>query len=298
MSFLAKNKKLFWLLIYFILVTVIFLFLNFPSESVKAYVQSLAEDKMKESDFSLEKVSLSLPFGCKLRLVELASKQGQGSLKLKAEEMTVNPDLWAMIKGKSIYHFDGHLYGGTAKGTVDFLHNKISSPYLLRFTLDDINFKSAQIVPGLINRDLDGKLAGVVRFEYKGGSLADGTGEAKLILSDGKAEVSLPLLDLNAFGLDRLEIQCQLNNKRLNLVKMEFIGPEIRATLSGSITLDRRLLAKSRINLKGEMEPLPEFFQKLGTNPSTMETFRKRLKNGKLIFSVNGTLDEPKMRIM
>ena len=51
MSFLAKNKKLFWLLIYFILVTVIFLFLNFPSESVKAYVQSLAEDKMKESDF-------------------------------------------------------------------------------------------------------------------------------------------------------------------------------------------------------------------------------------------------------
>ena len=150
---------------------------------------------------------------------------------------------------------------------------------------------------GIIDRDLEGKLDGTIQYEAKNDNLYDGTGEADLIFSKGKVEITLPFLDYDTFEFDHLVIKCELKNRRLNLGQMEFKGPDLNAFLSGNINLNRQFI-KSGLNLKGEIEPLPELFQKLSNNPSTLEFFKKRLKSGKLTFTVSGTLDDPKMRII
>lgn len=297
MSFIVKNKKIFWYIIYFVLITIGFLFYAFPSESVEAYFQALAKDRLTGSDLSLENVSLSLPFGWKLHQAELIPKEGRKGLKLKAEGVYIQPDPWSFIKGKRIYQFEGQIYKGKVKGSIDFIDKKTGPPYSLRMTLSDIDFKSGQVFQGMGDRDLEGQLNGTLQYEAKSDNIYDGAGEAELMLSRGKTEVTLPLFNLDTLVFDRLVVKCQLKNGKLNLGQLEFNGPDIKATLSGSIILNRQGLLKSRLNLKGEITPLPEFFQKLGDNPSSLELLKKRLKGGKLTFMVSGTLDEPRMRI-
>lgn len=297
MSYLGKNKKIFWYAVYFVLVTLVFLFLGFPSKSVQAYIRSLAEDRMAESDFSLAKVSLALPLGLKLHQVVLTPKEGKEGLNLKADSMVIKPDSWSFIKGEKSYRFKGRLYGGDVRGSLDRIEKKTGPAYSLRMTLSDVDLKSGQVMKGMIDRDLEGKLEGAVEYEAQSDNIYDGTGKADLTLSGGKVEVTLPFLELDSLALDRLEIKCELKNRRLNLAQIKFNGPEINAALKGSISLNRELL-KSRLNLRGEIEPLPEFFQKLGNTPSTLELLKRRLKAGKLPFMVSGTLDAPRLRLM
>jgi type II secretion system protein N len=296
MSSTSKTKTIIWYGIYFILVTLVFLFSAFPSKSVQAYIQSLADERITESDFSLEKVSLSLPFGLKLHQAALAPKQGKIGLRLTADSLTIQPAPWSRIKGERGYRFKSRISGGNVKGSIDYINKKSAPPYSVRMTLSGIDIKSKQLMQGIIDRDLEGKLDGTIQYEAKNDNLYDGTGEADLIFSKGKVEITLPFLDYDAFEFDHLVIKCELKNRRLNLGQMEFKGPDLNAFLSGNISLNRQFF-KSRLNLRGEIEPLPELFQKISNNPSTLEFLKKRLKSGKLTFTVSGTLDDPKMRI-
>lgn len=296
MSFLKQNKKIIWYCVYFILVTLVFLFYAFPSKSVQAYIQTLTEERIAESDFSLEKVSLSLPFGLKLHQAILAPKQGKEGLRIEADSLRIQPVPWAMIKGERVYRFQSRIYSGNVKGSIYFINYIAAPPYSLRMTLRGLDLKSKQLIQGLTDRDLEGKLDGTVQYEPKNDTLYDAKGEAELIFSKGKFEVTLPFLDDDTVEFDQLVIKCDLKNRRLNLGRMEFKGPVLNAFMSGNINLNRQLF-QSRLNLRGEIEPLPELFQKLSDNPSTLEFLKKRLKSGKLTFTVTGTLDDPSMRI-
>ena len=51
MSFSGKNKRIFYYAAYFAVISLVFLFYAFPSKAVQAYIQSLAEERIKETDF-------------------------------------------------------------------------------------------------------------------------------------------------------------------------------------------------------------------------------------------------------
>lgn len=214
-----------------------------------------------------------------------------------ADSVTIQPQPWSLIKGYRAYRFQGRINGGDIKGSIDFINKKIAPPYSLRMALRGIDLKSNQLMQGVTDRKLEGKIDGTLQYEAKNDSLHDGTGEADLVLSEGKAEITLPFLDQDSLEFDRLVIKCELKNSRLTLGQVEFKGPDLNAFLNGSIGLNRPF-SKSRLNLKGEIEPLPEFFQRFSHNPSALELLRKRLKSGKLTFVVSGTLDDPTMRII
>lgn len=296
MSSREQNKKIIWYSVYFILVTLVFLVYAFPSKSVQAYIQTLAEERITESDFSLKKVSFSLPFGFKLHQALLAPKQGKGSLRIEAESIRIQPAPWSMIKGEKVYRFKSRMYSGNVKGSIHFITPEPEPPYSVHMTLRGLDLKSKQFILGLTDRDLEGKLSGTIQYEAKNDTLYDGTGEADLIFSNGKVDVTLPFLDDDMIEFDQLVIKCDLKNRRLNLGRMEFKGPTLNAFISGNINLNRQLF-QSRLNLRVEIEPLPELIQKLSDNPSALELLKKRLKSGKLTFTVGGTLDDPRMRI-
>ena len=292
-----KTKKIIWYSIYFIFVTLFFLFATFPSKSVQAYIQSQAEERIPKSDLSIKKVSLSLPFGLKLYQARLTPKQDKKGLRLTFDSVTIQPAFWSMIKGERGYHFKGQIYGGDVEGFIAFIKNKSAPPYSVNMILHRIDFKINQLMPGMVDRDLEGILDGTVQYMAKNNNLYDGTGEANLTFSKGKTDVKLAFLDQDAVRFDQLVIRCELKNRRLTLGQMELNGPGLNALISGNINLNREFFM-SRLNLKGEIEPLPELFQKLSNNPSTVEFLKKSLKSGKLTFAVSGTIDEPRMRII
>jgi type II secretion system protein N len=297
MSSIGQNKKIIWYSVYFILITLIFLFYAFPAKSVQAYIQTLARERINESDFSLKKVSLSLPFGLKLHRVILTPKQGKEGLRIEADSLRIQPAPWSKIKGEKVYRFKSRMYSGNVKGSIHFINQEPKPPYSVSMTLRGLDLKSKQFIQRLIDRDVEGKLDGTIQYKAKNDTLYDGTGEADLIFSNGKVDVNLPFLNDFTVQVDQGVIQCDLKNRRLNLGRMELKGPAVNAFMSGNINLNRQW-SQSRLNLRGEIEPLPELFQKLGDNPSALELLKKRLKSGKLTFTVSGTLDDPRMRII
>jgi len=294
---MGKTKKTIWYSIYFIFVTLLFLFYTFPSKSVQAYIQSQAEERITKSDFSIKEVSLSFPFGLKLHQARLTPKQANDGLRLTVDSVTIQPALWSMIKGERGYHFKSQIYGGDVKGFIAFIKNKSAAPYSVNMILHRIDFKINQLMPGMVDRDLEGILNGTVQYLAKNNNLYDGTGEANLTFSKGKTDVKLAFLDHDAVEFDQMVINCELKNRRLTLGQMELKGPSLNASISGNINLNREF-SMSRLNLKGEIEPLPALFQKLSDNPSIVEFLKKSLKSGKLTFTVSGTIDKPRMRII
>ena len=190
-----------------------------------------------------------------------------------------------------------YLYGSHAKG--------LSHPFSdmdIGIFVEDLDIKACLDLELSLALRIDEKLDHVVQSEVrvlnhlplvvKGRIL----GEAELIFSQGKVEVNLPFLNNDTVEFDRVVIKCNLKNRSLNLGRMEFTGPALNASISGNIILNRQWL-QSRLNLRGEIEPLPELIQKLSDNPSTLDFLKRRLKSGKLTFTVSGTLDNPQMRI-
>ncbi len=103
------------------------------------------------------------------------------------------------------------------------------------------------------------------------------------------------MTDVEAIEFDEILIKLALQNQRVDLNHVELKGREISGTLSGTINLKKDLL-KSSLDLSGSIEPFADFFKSLTGTRDTMKLFQQRLKRGRLLFTIRGTISNPRMR--
>jgi type II secretion system protein N len=292
---LGKNKKWFSYLLFGVVVTLALLYYRFPSEAVQDYLQAKVERANPALDLSIRDVSPSLTFGLKLLQTQLSRKGSPDRVLFNAERLLLRPSIWAMLQGKRKFCFDGTAYDGALKGCLDFRENGSASPLDASIALKDIRIDKHEDLRGLIGRDIKGTLGGTLTYSGKNGMPIDGTGEADLRLSDGQVQLLQPILSLDTVDFDEVLIKLMLKNRRINLIRVELKGQNMRGTISGTIGL-RRELFRSTLDLKGTIEPFADFFKSLGGTRDTVKLFSQRLKRGTLTFVIRGTLKDPRIK--
>jgi type II secretion system protein N len=245
------KKKALWFTLYGIFITVVFLYLLFPSDVVK----SRLEEAVNSPDFILkmEKLRPSLPFGLKLKNITISSASSanipfQGNLL----DLQMNPLIFFQ-KHKYI-GLSGQAYGGDFDGRIGLASlSQIYPPVEGKLKFKNIDLARGSFITTLLGREITGKASGAWTYISTGEVSKNSSGTIALFLTRGTYPLAEPFLGLNRIEFDRGEIQAQLKNGSIKMEKLEIFGSQINCSLKGEIMIadDFKL---SQLNLNGVME--------------------------------------------
>jgi len=292
-----KNRTWLAYTLYAILLTLGLLYILFPSQDVKNYLEARAEDSSIPVHISIGDISPSLAFGLNLRATELSHQADPDKILLRADRLFVRPGLWSYLQGAMRFCFDGRLNDGSLEGCVQFNENDSNTPFSTSMTLKDIRMERFENLTTLIGRHVEGSLGGSFAYDGKIESLMEGAGEADFRLSNGRIELQQPVLSFDAIDFNEVWIKLTLKKRRIDLTHVELKGPNIYGTLTGTISI-RREFMDSGLNLKGTVDPSEGFFDASEGASVTVRLLGQSLGDGPLSFRVRGTLKNPRFDLI
>ena len=247
------KKKALWFTLYGIFITVVFLYLLFPSDIVR----SRLEEAVSSSGFILKMETLrpSLPLGLKLKNITINSDSSadiyfQGDLL----DLQLNP--LSFFQKHTYLGLSGKAYGGKFDGRVglDSL-SKMYPPKEGNLKLQNIDLGKSAFIKTLLGNEITGRAKGNLSCISAQEISGKGSGTIELFLTKGTYLLAEPFLGLKQIEFDRGEIKAQFKNGSMKLEKLEIAGNQIKFFLKGEIMLadDFKL---SQLNLTGVMEIL------------------------------------------
>jgi type II secretion system protein N len=296
-QFFSKHRE--WMLyaLYCVAMTLALLYYRFPSDSVREYIQATVHRINPNILVTYEKMSLSFPFSFRFDQAEIHLKNDPEKDVFKAKKVIIRPKIWSIIRGRPGYCIVCAAYNGNITGCIDFQKDDHGTLYSSSFRLNDIRIDNNYQLPSGVKGRLNGLLEGSLNYSGRDIHDLDGTGEASLNLSNGSFRLSKPVLEVEAIDFKELLIKMSLKDKRLNISNAELKGDGILGQASGTIIL-KDSIQKSRLSIKGTFEPTAALF-KDSKNPGDAVLLLKRsLKNGKMPFTLQGTVDKPSFRLV
>lgn len=244
------KKKALWFTLYGIFITLVFLYLLFPSDIAKGAL----EKAVNSSDFILKAGSLkpSLPCGFKMKDFTLSSGSSavtffQGDLL----DVQFNPVNFFQ-KNKNI-GLGGKAYGGKFSGRFNLASfSRVYPPPEGNLKFENIDLGKYVFLKTLLGKEITGKANGNGAYTVRNSADGNFSGTISLLLAKGSYPLAEPFLGLNRIDFDRGEIKAQLESGTLRLEKLHISGQQIDCSLSGDILL-ADVFKNSRLNLKGEM---------------------------------------------
>jgi type II secretion system protein N len=293
-QFIRKNQKWFGYVLYAVIITAGLLYLRFPSEAIKDYLETRGDRSHSPFELSVGQVSPTLPFGLKLLKTQVSQSANPNKIIFRADRLSIRPTIGTLLVGKFNFCFEGLAYDGVLRGCANFSEKSLQPPFSAAIELKDISMGKYDL-RSLIGRHVEGRLDGTVAYNAKNDLLIEGRGEADLRLSDGRLELLQPILSLDSIDFRLVFIKMALQNRKINLTQVALEGPNMRGTLSGIISLQKDI-GKSRLDLRGTIEPFSDFFESLPGTRDMVKLFQRRLKRGTLTFIIRGTLKEPSIQ--
>jgi len=295
-DFFLKNKNWIGYVLYGIILLPVFLYILFPSDTLKDFIQASVQAGNPGISIDLKKASPSLPFGLKLKGVDCRISEFPEETAFMAEVIIVRPKLWSLLGKDHGYGFYCEAYEGTITGLVNVKENGQSQLLSLSAEFEDIHIKADSRLPAIIKDSLKGILNGDVTFKGEGLSDPNGTGNASLTLSGGAVDFSIPFLNIDVIDLKEAIIKAELKDRTLNITDANIRGDEFLGRASGTISL-KDSLNKSRLNLKLSIEPTAAFLQDSDNTDGTALVSKQVLTKGDLQLTITGTLEKPAFQL-
>ncbi|MGA2782223.1 MAG: type II secretion system protein GspN [Smithella sp.] len=247
------RKKLLWFTLYGIFITVVFLYLLFPSDIVRDRL----EDAVNSSGLILRMETLrpSLPLGLGLKNITISSTSSADIL-FQGDLLDVQLRPLSFFQKHKYIGLSGKAYGGKFNGSVGLASlSKIYPPVEGELNFQNIDLAGYAFIKTLLGKEITGKAKGNLTYASAKEISGNVSGTIALFLTKGTYSLAEPFLGLKRIEFDRGEIKAQLKNGSLKMEKLEIFGPQINCFLKGEITLadDFKL---SQLNLNGVIEVL------------------------------------------
>ena len=271
------------------------MYYHFPSDALRDYLQSMAQRTNPPLALSVDSLELSFPIGLKLMETQVALKDLPDKNIIRADSLLVRPQVWSLFRGKPVYRFHCTAYKGDLVGSVYVEKDGTRDFIDARIDLSNIHVEEHAYLSHLIGRHLEGTLDGTVSYKGQRNPMVDGSGQANLRLSQGRVELLQPFITLESIDFNEMEIELVLNKEQINLSRLELKGQQLHGTLSGTITFKQKL-AKSRLDLRGTVEPFAGLFKGPAGTGDTVQFLKQRLQGGAFPVVIQGTVGEPKIK--
>ena len=245
------KKKFLWLTLYTILVTLLFLYLLFPS----GLVQSRLEEAFHSTDFVLKTKSLkpSLPLGIKMKKATISSASSAHVL-FQSDLLDIQIKPLSLFQKNTSIRISGKAYGGNFDG--QFGLHSLSKIYPLKegiLKFQDVDLARYSSIQTLLGKNMTGKAKGSWQYQATGQGDRSLSGSISVFVTKGAYTLIEPFLGLNRIDFDRGEIQGRFQGGSFLMEKLEITGSQVKCSLKGEIT-PADDLKNSRLNLSGTME--------------------------------------------
>ncbi|MBN1276774.1 MAG: type II secretion system protein GspN [Deltaproteobacteria bacterium] len=295
--FISRNKRYFFYGIYSVILLIALLYIRFPSDAFKEYLQETSSRVSPENVLIVGEVKPAFPAGIKLLGTGLSPKENSDKKYFSASRIIIRPRIWACLTGGLNLNFLGDVNEGLLKGSVNFRKNRIGGPFETSIEIKGMHVDGASLPSSFTGFDLNGILSGVLSFQTENEQIITGTGEADISISEGRIILSNPILIFNSIEFDDLSIKCVMEKEKLRLIHFRLKGQDMTGTLSGEIDLRSNIL-KSAIDISGAIELSPGFFKNRKDSSDFIRHFRQLIKNGRLSFVLTGNIGEPRFRFL
>ncbi len=274
----TRNKRLLTGL-YLLSAMLVFLYIGFPSEALRAHVTHSLSARLPELSVAIGDMRPALPAGIVLNGVRVY----HANVPLAViDRLRIHPNLFSLWQAKTHYDFDGTVGDGQLTGTAETETAGDRKRVSLNARLAGVLLQKLPATQNFLGNKLAGRLDGTL------GVNDAGTLTGKLTVSEARVELATPLFDQNVFSFRTAEADLSLQNRTVMVRNGRMKGTDMDAEVSGTIALDAAQ-GKNALNLSGRVTPHPAFLAKVeGSLPPTL--LRRRAG---ISFKVSGALNSP-----
>jgi type II secretion system protein N len=184
------RKRALWFILYGLLVTVVFLYILFPSGIVKNLLESAVGSP--DLTFKAESLRPSLPLGIKLKNI-VVSAAGPGDVFFQGENLDLQPDLWSLLQKRSYVSLSGKAYAGSFDGRIGFVSgDRNYFPAEGAFNFQNIDLDKNSFIKRELGRDFTGKAKGRLLYNNASANYQQIAGTLKLTVVKGSYLLAEP----------------------------------------------------------------------------------------------------------
>jgi len=266
----------------------LFLYVLFPSESIKAAVSTYLLKTFPAYQIQISEIQPILPPGVGMDSVRISQQNRMG---LQFDEIKIIPRLATLFSDSKIINFRGRAYSGTLDGNIELNQRDTGLQSELLLKLADIRIDEIENLQLALERKLSASLGGIVTYVVEpdsGDSL-----KANLQLNGVRLAFSNPLIKVSEIDFNDVSADFNLNKKVFSLKRLEATGGQVTGSLAGTIMI-RKPLENSRLNLRGSF--LPEETLMAGMQNIIAKNIFKQLKPGAkgMPVRIYGTVAKPR----
>lgn len=274
-------------LLFALLAVAVFLYVLFPGETVKAYIDNRLAAMDPSLTVHIDSIRPALPAALALGDIDLAR---EGNRLIHVDRASLAPVLATLFKAEKKLECKASLADGSVLGWL-ILQNE-NSPNRMRAEaeLTTIRLENIEALNALDRFTLNGPLNG--RLTHDGGRAPYGKASGLLTAPGLKITLKEPVFGIEEVVMDKSEAEFTLTGQTLRLKALTFDGDLVEGKIRGRIELDVPF-GLSRLKLNGNLKPKPDLFAKL------QETLPKGIINPRTLgtrgmnFRINGTVENP-----
>lgn len=269
---------------------VFFLYLGFPSNSLKAYLANQLSNVNPQIRVTIERVKPALPPGVRLLNVDLYHQDRfWGSI----EDLKIVPRLSSLFGSGTVFSFKGNAYAGKINGNAEIQSNSAVGRVIVDTTLTGIQVKDVEAIQDVSDYQLSGMLDATLAYKS---DVRNQTLEGKLTLSNGRVDLATPLLNQKFLTFKDVQADVSLNNETLTIQRCRLTGNQLDASISGSI-ISNRDTGQSVLNLNATVTPHSMLWAQLKKSLPFQLFSGGKSGDQNFSFKIRGTAEAPEISL-
>ena len=278
-------------LLYTIGVVVFLLWILFPRDSALVWLQRQLDTMEPSLAWKIKDLKPELPLSLKVSDISLFSRGDMENKLFHVAEMSFYPDIPGIMKFERQVpvRYRMQTLGGTIDGVLHFTGK--DSDLQCTGKLKNLQLEGLEDIWRKTNRSGSGGLSGDFRFEGPLKALMQGDMQASLKVSNGKVSLQQQILGLDQVEFNTMSTDLEMKGGSINFENGIVDSRLFSGNYKGIVRMAKSLYASS-ISLTGFFEPRPELLGGL-KNPAVSSLIKSQLQDGKLSFTISGTIMEP-----
>ncbi len=273
-----------------------FLYLYFPSEAIRQYVEASATRISPDLSVDIEGIRPSFPLGVKLKNTRVHQESKPGPPIFVADTLVLLPTIDTILEWRPVIRFSCDTYGGEIDGRL-----ALDSFDFNGFIASDVDLKGILLerYPMLrerLKRKCTGVISGAVSYAFDTKAVLAGSGQADLSVRDGTVGFIQPFMGLDRLGFESISVRVRIKDEQAVVQTLSVKGDALNAEGRGTIRLNQRL-GRSMLDLTVEIDPSSGFLRNDQGTLNLARLFMNGVGSSQLQVRIHGTLAQPRFRL-
>jgi type II secretion system protein N len=278
-------------LAYGLVLTAVLVYVRFPAAKFRQYCESSIERVLPDTSCSIDRIDYRFPATVRFSGITLGRTTDGNRSEWIIDHLAVSPAAGKLMREFAV---TGTFYSGvwSTRMGVDFTARQFTLKEIL---LDGLDTAALTASLNGIERKIVGKIGFTGSYQATVDDPGGGTGQGRMVVSDGSFALLQPVLSLTAIDFRQLTFETKFTGRRLDILDGKVQGNDITADFSGGLALTESFV-ESNLQLSGQMTLQADFLANHPEERKMVQGLLRRYNRSTLPFKVGGTMIRPTFR--